>query len=67
MTDNYILLNQYFGKYYWPANYWPDVPGSLIAIRDLTVQARSISFSVQERHITLHPYGRNISFEVEDL
>lgn len=67
MADNYILLNQYFGKYYWPANYWPDVPGSLIAIRDLTVQARSISFSVQQRQTTLHPQEREISFTVEDL
>jgi hypothetical protein len=66
MADTYIL-HQYFGKYYWPAYYWPDVPGSLIAIRDLTVQARSISFSVQERHITLHPQARNTSFTVEDL
>lgn len=67
MTDNYILLNQYFGKYYWPANYWPDVPGSLIAIRDLAVQGRYTSFTVQERHITLHPQEREISFTVEDL
>lgn len=23
MTDTYILQDQYFGKYYWPLNYWP--------------------------------------------
>jgi hypothetical protein len=23
MTDTYILQEQYFGKYYWPLNYWP--------------------------------------------
>lgn len=23
MTDTYILQDQYFGKRYWPLNYWP--------------------------------------------